>query len=252
MRVRSHNPALAGDAFRDAVGWQDQSATMTVEGTCVKTGILLVLAFLSAAISWRLLMNGDQLAMPLLIGGGIVALITCFVTCFKPQWAGVTGPVYAIAKGLTLGGVSALYNNVIGYQGIVFQAACLTFGTMFGMLIAYQSGWIRVTEKFKAGLMMAIFAVFFVYVVNIVMGFFGAKIPYLHEANPIGIGISAVIVVIASLTLLLDFDFIDRGSQMGAPKYMEWYGAFGLMVTLAWLYIEMLRLLYLIYAATRD
>lgn len=248
MELKSHNPALAGDAFRDAA-YAGQSTTMTVEGTCLKTGVLLILCTASAAISWMLLMQGSPLAIPLAIGGAIGSLVIALIACWKPTSTPITGPLYAIAEGLFLGAISALFNA--RFEGIVFQAVCLTFGTMFGMLICYQSGWIKVTEKFKAGMMMAISAIFFLYLANFVLSFFvPGGIPYLHEANPIGIAISGVIVVIAALSLLLDFDFIDNGARMGAPKYMEWFGAFGLMVTLAWLYLEILRLLFLIYSMT--
>ena len=129
------------------------------------------------------------------------------------------------------------------YPDIVFQAVSLTFGTLFALLIAYKSGWIKATENFKLGVVAATGGICMVYLVSIVMGFFGTTIPFIHESGWIGIGFSLFVIVIAALNLVLDFDFIEKGAEHGAPKYMEWYGAFGLMVTLVWLYIEILRLL---------
>src|SRR5690606_3216413 len=137
--------------------------------------------------------------------------------------------------------ISAMFNHM--YDGIVMQAVLLTFGTLFAMLFAYRSGMIRATEKFKLGVAAATGGVFLVYMASIVLGFFGINIPMIHESGLVGIGFSLVVVVIAALNLVMDFDFIETGVDKGAPKYMEWYGAFGLMVTLVWLYIEFLRLL---------
>jgi uncharacterized YccA/Bax inhibitor family protein len=153
----------------------------------------------------------------------------------------VTAPIYAVLEGLFLGGISAIFE--MSYPGIVIQAVALTFGTLFCLLAAYKSRLIKVTENFKLGIVAATGAICLIYLVSIIMGFFGASIPMIHSSGPLGIGFSLFVVTIAALNLVLDFDFIERGSEMGAPKYMEWYGAFGLVVTLVWLYIEILRLL---------
>ena len=172
-----------------------------------------------------------------LIGGMIVA----FVTIFKKTWAPVTAPLYAVLEGFALGGISAILEAT--YEGIVIQAVALTFGTAGCLLIAYKSGVIKATENFRLGVVAATGGVMLIYLATYILGFFGIAIPYIHENGLIGIGFSLVVVVIAALNLVLDFDFIEKGAEHGAPKYMEWYAAFGLMVTLIWLYIEILRLL---------
>ena len=153
----------------------------------------------------------------------------------------MTAPLYALAEGLFLGGVSSLFEA--RFPGIVMQAVLLTFGTLFALLMAYRSGLVRATENFKLGVVAATGGIALVYLATIVLGFFGIGIPYIHESGLVGIGFSLFVVVVAALNLVLDFDFIETGVEQGAPKYMEWYGAFGLMVTRVWLYIEFLRLL---------
>jgi uncharacterized YccA/Bax inhibitor family protein len=172
-----------------------------------------------------------------LIGG----LITAVVTTFKKEWSPITAPIYAVLEGFALGGISALLESQ--YEGIVIQAVALTFGTAGCLLMAYKSGVIKATENFKLGIFAATGGIGFIYLIGWIMSFFGTSIPYIHENGLIGIGFSLVVVVIAALNLVLDFDFIEKGAEQGAPKFMEWYGAFGLMVTLIWLYIEILRLL---------
>lgn len=179
--------------------------------------------------------------MGLMLLGGIGGFIVALITVFKAQWSPITAPIYAALQGLFLGGLSATMDAM--YPGIVIQAVALTFGTMFGMLFLYRAGIIKVTEKFRSGLLAATAGIFFVYLLSWILGFFGIQMPMIHEGGLLGIGFSLFVVVIAALNLLLDFDFIHKSSGMGAPKYMEWYGAFGLMVTLVWLYIEFLRLL---------
>jgi uncharacterized YccA/Bax inhibitor family protein len=173
---------------------------------------------------------------------GIVGgLVTALVTVFKKTWSPVTAPLYAVLEGFALGGISVMLESV--YPGIVIQAVALTFGTAGCLLIAYKSGVIKVTENFKLGVFAATGGIALIYIATAVLGFFGIQIPYIHENGLIGIGFSLVVVVIAALNLVLDFDFIEKGAEHGAPKFMEWYAAFGLMVTLIWLYIEILRLL---------
>lgn len=241
--MRTSNPVLSEKAFQRAGSTYYEGAdTMTVQGTGMKTGILLLLAVVAAAFAWTQSAAGAiQSLYPMVIGGSIVGLIAAMVGFFKPTTAPYAAPIYAVAEGLVLGLISQLVDSI--YPGIAFQAVCLTFGTLFSLLIAYQSGWIRVTEKFRAGVFAATGAIFLIYLIGFIMSFFGSGIPYIHEAGVIGIGFSLFVVTIAALNLVLDFDFIDRGAQAGAPKYMEWFGALGLMVTLVWLYIEILHLL---------
>jgi uncharacterized YccA/Bax inhibitor family protein len=176
-----------------------------------------------------------------IFGGAIGGFIVAMITVFKKQWAAMTAPLYALLEGLVLGGISSMLEG--SYPGIVIQAVGLTFGTLFGLLFAYKSGMIKATENFKLGVVSATGGIAVVYLVTMLLGFFGIHMPYIHESGMIGIGFSLFVVIIAALNLVLDFDFIENVAAQGAPKYMEWYGAFGLMVTLIWLYIEILRLL---------
>lgn len=180
--------------------------------------------------------------MPHFVGGMIVSLIAGVALWFKRDWAAILAPVYAVAEGLVLGVLSAAYEA--RFHGIVFQAVCLTFGTLFSLLTAYRTGLIKPTENFKLGVFAATGAVALLYLVNAIMFFCGVQgVGFLHNSGPLAIGINAVIVVIAALNLVLDFDFIEEGVKHGAPKYMEWYAGYGLLVTLVWLYVEILRLL---------
>ncbi len=173
--------------------------------------------------------------------GAIGGLIAGLVTVFKPQWASVTAPIYAVLEGLFVGGMSSMAEAQ--YPGIAIQAVGLTFGTCLAMLLAYSSGLIKVSEKFKLGVVAATGGIALVYLVSIILGFFGVSMPYIYGNGLIGIGFSVLVVGIAALNLVLDFDLIETGAHSGFPRYMEWYAAFGLMVTLIWLYIEILRLL---------
>jgi uncharacterized YccA/Bax inhibitor family protein len=163
------------------------------------------------------------------------------VTIFKKEWAGVTAPIYALLEGLALGGISAMFE--LRFPGIAIEAVGLTFGTLFVMLLLYRTRIIQVTQKFRLGVVAATGGIFFFYLLEMILGFFGVRFTSINGSGVIGIGFSLIIVGVAALNLVLDFDFIERGVQAGAPKYMEWYGAFGIMVTLVWLYLEMLRLL---------
>jgi uncharacterized YccA/Bax inhibitor family protein len=250
--IRSGNPALKESTFLDlgsgAVVSRDGGA-MTLNGTVNKTGILLLLSVLTAAFAWNqsIVVGADGVAtvapgvVGYMLGGAIGGFILAMVTVFKKTWAPVTAPLYALVEGFFLGSISAMYE--IRFDGIVFQAVLLTFGTLFALLMAYRSGLIKATENFKLGVVAATGGIALVYLATIVLGFFGINIPLIHESGIVGIGFSLFVIVIAALNLVLDFDFIENGVEQGAPKYMEWYGAFGLMVTLVWLYIEFLRLL---------
>lgn len=246
--MKTSNPALSENAFRDAAGGRfggaiDASRRMTLSGTVNKTGILLLCALATAAWTWERFLSTRDLASvgPLLTIGIFGGLIVSFVTIFKKEWSPVTAPAYALLEGLALGGFSAILE--LRYPGIAFQAVGLTFGTLFVMLLLYKSGLIAVTQKFRMGIIAATGGIMIFYLVEMVLGFFGIRFMTINGAGPIGIIFSLFVVAIASLNLVLDFDFIERGANYGAPKYMEWYGAFGIMVTLVWLYLEILRLL---------
>jgi len=250
--IRSGNPALKESTFLDlgsgTVVSRD-AGTMTLNGTVNKTGILLLLSVLTAAFAWTQSVvtgpDGTAMVAPgvtiYALGGAIGGFILAMVTVFKKTWSPVTAPLYALVEGFFLGAISAVFE--LKYPGIVFQAVVLTFGTLGALLAAYRSGLIRATENFKLGVVAATGGIALVYLVSMGLRLFGKDIPLIHESGLVGIGFSLFVVVIAALNLVLDFDFIESGVEAGAPKYMEWYGAFGLMVTLVWLYIEFLRLL---------
>ena len=216
---------------------------MTLNGTVHKTALLLIGLIATAAITWRRTMLTEDLSTlyPYLIVGMIGGLVVGFITAFKMEWSPVTAPLYCVLQGLFLGIVSAIFEQK--FPGIVFQAVSLTFGTLASLLLAYQTGLIKATENFKLGVTAATGGIMLIYLINFVMSFFGSGIPYIHESGTFGILFSLFVVVIAALNLVLDFDFIENGVEQKAPKYMEWYAAFGLLVTLIWLYIEILRLL---------
>ena len=246
--MRSGNPVLNDKTFTRHVDLTGDDR-MTLMGTVHKTAFLLILLVAFASITWKMVMTvnaeGQMVAAPglfgYMIGGAIGGLIFALITMFKPTWAPVTAPIYAALEGLFIGALSAFAESK--FPGIVLQATGLTFGILFALLGAYRSGLIKATENFKLGVAAATGGIFLVYMASFVLGMFGVAIPFLHDATPIGIGISVFICIIAALNLVLDFDFIENGADNGAPKYMEWLGAFGLMVTLIWLYIEILHLL---------
>src|ERR1700676_122280 len=216
---------------------------MTVQGTVNKTGLLLLCAVATAACTWCLAHSETPEAVyPWMLGGLVGGFVTALVTIFKKEWSALTAPIYALLEGLALGGISAIFER--SYHGIAIQAVGLTFGVLFVMLLAYKTGMIRATERFKVGVIAATGAIALLYLVQMVLGvFFHIQVPMIHQSGPIGIAFSIFVVIIAALNLVLDFDLIETGAQSGAPKYMEWYGAFAMMVTLIWLYLEILRLL---------
>jgi uncharacterized YccA/Bax inhibitor family protein len=244
---KTSNPALGQNTFSNLAAQPgsliDVQDRMTLNGTVNKTGILLICSIATAAWTWHMFLperditNVAPLMMIGLIGGFIVAM----VTTFKKQWSPVTAPIYALLEGLVLGGLSAMLE--LRYPGIAIQAVSLTFGTLFVLLIAYRSGWIQVTQKFRLGVIAATGGIFVFYMLEMILGFFGVQFMSVNGNGVIGIGFSLIVVAIAALNLVLDFDFIEQGVQYGAPRYMEWYGAFGIMVTLVWLYLEILNLL---------
>jgi uncharacterized YccA/Bax inhibitor family protein len=249
--MKTSNPALSENTFRylSSVrygGVIDESSQMTLNGTVNKTGILLVCTIATAAWTWsRFLQSGDLADVtPLMLVGFIGGFIFAMITSFKKEWSPVTAPIYALLEGLALGGLSAVID--LRYPGIAIQAVGLTFGTLFVLLLAYRSGLIKVTEKFRLGVVAATGGIMVFYLLQMLLGLFHVNFAAFSAVNGsgmIGIGFSLFVVGIAALNLVLDFDFIERGVQYGAPKYMEWYGAFGIIVTLVWLYLEILRLL---------
>lgn len=235
------NPVFRALDASDAWGRSmARSETMTVQGTAVKTLILTGVLMLTAAWSWSAV-SDRQSAIPLMVGSGIIGLITALITCFKPAIAMYTAPIYAAAEGVLLGAISHIFNA--RYEGIVVNAAALTIMTLFVMLVIYSNRWVRVTDKLRTGIFAATGAIMLVYLASMVMRMFGYQMPMIHDAGAVGIAFSAFVVGLAAFNLLLDFDFIERGGEAGLPKSMEWYGAFGLLVTLVWLYLEILRLL---------
>jgi uncharacterized YccA/Bax inhibitor family protein len=216
---------------------------MTLQGTINKTLTLLALVFVTAIFNWYIYssLHAEGFALVLGVAGLIGGLVFALITTFKKTWSGFTAPVYALFEGLFLGGISVFLETK--FPGIVVQAVFLTFGTAAALLFAYKSRLIQATENFKLGIAAATGGIGLIYLVSFGLSFFGIKIPYIHESGIIGIGFSLFVVVIAALNLVLDFDFIEQGVHQGAPRYMEWYAGFGLLVTLVWLYIEILRLL---------
>ena len=242
MFGRSGNPALNDNTFRNEGRVIGQ--TMTLQGTVNKTGLLLSILVLTAMYTWNLFFQtGNPAAvMPIATGGAIGGLILALVTIFKKTWSPITAPNYAALEGLFLGGISAIFEYQ--YPGIVIQATGLTLGTLASLLILYKLGIIQPTENFRLMIVSATMGIAVLYFISMIMNMFGSTgIGFIHSNGLFGIGFSLFVVAIAALNLVLDFDFIEQGAEMGAPKYMEWFGAFTLMVTLIWLYLEMLRLL---------
>lgn len=238
---RSGNPALRDSTFK-GLPVAAEGEGMTIEGTVNKTYVLFLLLMVGVAGA----AIADEGALyGLMLLGAIGGLVVALATVFRKQWAPITAPLYAVLEGLFVGAISIVMEAA--YPGIVIPAVSLTFGTLFALLAAYRSGLIKVTENFKLGVAAATGAIFVVYLAQFVLGLVGVQIGFLHDAifgaGWLGIGVSVVVIVVAALNLVLDFDFIEQGAAARAPKYMEWYGAFGLLVTLIWLYLEILRLL---------
>ncbi len=233
--MRSGNPALSEKIFQRSGEALPAGEAMTAAGAANKTGILFLILLIGASISWY---NPTSL---FLWGGAIGGFIVAIVTVFKQEWAPVTAPIYAGLEGLFLGAVSIMYQQA--YGGIVFNAVALTLGVFAAMFLIYRSGLITVNHKFRMGVVAATGGIFLVYIASWILGFFGINISLISGTGVWGIGFSIVIIIVAALNLVLDFDMMDKGEEYGAPKYFEWYTAFGLIVTLVWLYLEMLRLL---------
>ena len=235
LSMRSGNPALTSQTFTSAV--QDGSGAMTIGGTVNKTAMSLLLLMVTASYTW-----GNP-SIGLMMFGIFGGLILAIITIFKKTWAPYTVSAYALLEGLALGGISKIFDDQ--YPGIASQAIFLKFGILAALLLVYKTGLIKPTENFKLGVFAATGGIAVMYLISWIMSMFGSGLSILNPNNTsmLSIGISLFVVVIASLNLVLDFDFIEEGVEKGAPKYMEWYGAFGLLVTLIWLYLEILRLL---------
>ena len=238
--MRTSNPALNEKAFKGQVAIGE---AMTLQGTVNKTGLLLLCVVATAAWTWGLAhSNTPEAVYPWMIGGVLGGFVVALVTILKQTWAPITAPIYALLEGFALGGISAVFEKT--YHGIAIQAVGLTLGVLFVMLLAYKTGLIRATQGFKIGVIAATGGIAVFYLVEMALSFFfHFQFSAINGGGFWGIAFSLFVVVIAALNLVLDFDMIETGVRGGAPKYMEWYGAFGLMVTLIWLYLEMLRLL---------
>jgi uncharacterized YccA/Bax inhibitor family protein len=236
------NPVFNQSVFSgyDQVYGAAPATTMTVRGTAIKACLLLGFLLSTAIWSWDAAVTNTlpPIALP---AAALAGFVFAMITSFKPNWAPVTAPIYAALEGVVLGALSAIFNQ--RFPGIAIQAVMLTICTLAGMLTLYVTGAVRVTDRLARGITSGIAAVALVYLATWVLGMFGVRIPFLHDSGPIGIAFSVFVVGLAAFSLLLDFDFIEDGARRGAPKSLEWYGAFGLMVTLIWLYVEVLRLL---------
>jgi uncharacterized YccA/Bax inhibitor family protein len=243
----SSNPTLTEKSFNRSMGVPG-SGTMTFGGTLNKFGFLFLMVMATAFYIWNEASVGNSI-QGYMIGGMIGGLIVAIVLMFKPQLAQYLAPAYALLEGLVIGGISSIYNDAFSAvaPGIVTQAVILTFGTAIAMYLLYTFRIIRVTERFRSIMFAAIGGIALFYLITFLLSLFGVNVSGLHNGSLMSIGISIAITAIAALSLLLDFDRIEQGSAMGAPKYMEWYCAFGLLVTLVWLYVEILRLLGNLY-----
>lgn len=251
--VATSNPAFSQNLF---TGYgQDysvsRSTVMTVQGAIGKTFLLLGVLSATAIWSWSAA-TSHQLQPIVLPAAAIGGFILALATIFKPTLSPWTAPVYAAFEGVVLGVISyyvetGLSGRHMPMPGIAIQAVSITCGTLFCMLFVYGTGMIKVTDKLRAGIVSATGAICLVYISSMVLGLFGVSVPFLRQPNAIGIGIGVVIAGVAAFNLLLDFDFIEKGAAHGAPKYLEWYGAFGLLLTLVWLYLEILQILRQFY-----
>jgi uncharacterized YccA/Bax inhibitor family protein len=240
---KSGNPTLSEKAFKNTL-YIDQHNSMTVRGTLNKFGFMFLMLMGTAYYSWKEFDGGGDV-QSLIWGGAIGGLVIALVIMFKKEWSPFLAPLYALLEGLFIGAISAYYNDAFATKmpNIIMNAVGLTFGTAISMYFLYSFKIIQATEKFKAIVFTATAGIAVFYLIAMVVRMFGVEMAFLHEGSLMGIGFSLVVVAIAALNLILDFDMMERGAEAGAPKYMEWYGAFGLMVTIVWSYLEILRLL---------
>lgn len=247
--TKSSNPVFGKNIFSQSAT-NTSEGVMTINGTINKTGLMLLIVVFAATFTWRKFFGAIDPANPGVLPSGIMVwtmvgaiggFITALITTFSPRRAAMTAPIYAVFEGLFLGAISALFEAM--YPGLVMRAVSLTFGVFLIMLLLFRSGAIQVTNKFRTIILAATGGIALVYFVSFIAGMFGANLGFMYGNGMVGIGFSLVVVAIAALNLVLDFDMIVKGANARAPQYMEWYGAFGLMVTLIWLYLEILRLL---------
>lgn len=240
MTMKSGNPALGANTFTNFAPTTD-SSVMSMQGVILKSALLLLAVVAGGVGGWRVAASNPETIGAMILGGAILGFVIALITIFKKTIAKYTAPVYAVVEGFVLGAISMIFETV--YPGVVMQAILITLGIFVMMLGLYQSRVIKVTEKFKLGIVAATGGIALYYIAYVVAGLFGVSLPLVDDATGWGIAFSVVVVIIAALNLVLDFDFIESGVQKKAPKYMEWYASFGLMVTLVWLYLEILRLL---------
>lgn len=247
--TKSSNPVFGKNIFSQSAT-STNDGVMTINGTINKTGLMLLIVVFAATFTWRKFFGAIDPANPGVLPSGIMVwtmvgaiggFITALITTFSPRRAAMTAPIYAVFEGLFLGAISALFEAM--YPGLVMRAVSLTFGVFLIMLLLFRSGAIQVTNKFRTIILAATGGIALVYFVSFIAGMFGANLGFMYGNGMVGIGFSLVVVAIAALNLVLDFDMIVKGANARAPQFMEWYGAFGLMVTLIWLYLEILRLL---------
>jgi len=241
---KSGNPALNEKVFQNTIVVPGSTEVMTERGTLNKFFFLFLMVMASAAFTWKAFYDGKDV-FPWMIGSAIGGLIIALVMSFKREWSSYLAPAYGLLEGVFVGGISALYNNAFAKvaPGIVMQAVLLTFGALIAMYLLYRFRIIKATEKFKSIIFVATAGIAIFYVLAIVLRMFSIDIAFIHEGSTLGIVFSLVVIAVAALNLILDFDMIEQGAAKGAPKYMEWYGAFALLVTIVWLYLEILRLL---------
>ncbi len=242
---QSENPTLSQKIFSRSLTQQD-AGTMTVGGAIGKFGFLLFMVLAAASYTWYLYYNNQSQTMMIFMWVGLIGgLISVFAICFKPTLAPYLAPAYGLLEGFFLGAISAILNDAFSekYPGLVMQAVGLTFGVAIAMFLLYNFRIIKATERFKSTIFAATAGVAIFYLITLVLRMFGVNIPFMYDSSLLGIGLSLFIVAIAALNLIIDFDMIEKGADMGAPKFMEWYGAFGLLVTMIWLYVEILKLL---------
>jgi uncharacterized YccA/Bax inhibitor family protein len=239
---KSGNPVINEKVFRNLEATGDE--VMTIGGTMKKFGLMLLMLIGGAAFTWDLYYNGVNV-MPWAMGAAIGGFVVALIITFKKTWAPQLALGYALLEGLFLGAISAVLNAAFAekYPGLIMQAVLLTFGVAVSMFALYYFRVLQATQTFKKVVIAATMGIALFYLASMVMNLFGSQMPYLHSNGPVGIGISLFVVAIAALNLIMDFDMIEQGAAGGAPKYFEWYSAFGLMVTIVWLYLEILRLL---------
>lgn len=244
---KSGNPTLTQKMFDKSMSIEASvQGTMSVRGAINKFGFLMLMVIAGAAYNWHMFEQGQTNTMYILLMTGVFGgLITALAISFKPNWASYLAPLYGLLEGLFIGGISAVMNAAFAkqYPGLVMQAVGLTFGVAIAMFLLYNFRIIKATEKFKSVIIASTLGIGIFYLLTMVLRLFGVNVSFMYDSSWLSIGISLFVVAIAALNLIMDFDMIEQGAERGAPKFMEWYGAFGLLVTMVWLYLEILRLL---------